>query len=250
MKLKKAWRFVALLALVSTITSFKSAKDNNSSKGFAVIELFTSEGCSSCPPADAVIAKIEQESAGQPIYILAFHVDYWDRMGWKDTFSSADYTRRQYQYKNWLHIQSVYTPQAVVNGRTELVASEEGVLRNAMNNCLKKDASAQISLSDLTTGPNKASLQYHVQGAAANTGLLVALVQKSAQSKVERGENAGRTLTHVQIVRSLQTLQLKQNNGVISVNLPKNFDAQQYELIAFLQNQADGAITAATKAVF
>src|ERR1700743_2691255 len=82
-------------------------------KGFAVVELFTSEGCSSCPPADQLVARIQQEDKEQPVYILAYHVDYWDRLGWKDAFSDARYSSRQKTYTGWLKIRSAYTPQIV-----------------------------------------------------------------------------------------------------------------------------------------
>jgi len=73
-------------------------------KGFAVLELFTSEGCSSCPPADKVLAKIQRESEGKAVYLLAYHVDYWDRLGWKDAYSSAEFSNRQVQYGHWLNV--------------------------------------------------------------------------------------------------------------------------------------------------
>jgi hypothetical protein len=92
-------------------------KANHQMKGFAVVELFTSEGCSSCPPADDLVAKIQKENNDQPVYILAFHVDYWNNLGWKDSFSSSAFSKRQNQYADWLNLRSVYTPQVIVNGR-------------------------------------------------------------------------------------------------------------------------------------
>ncbi|MEO6849831.1 MAG: DUF1223 domain-containing protein, partial [Mucilaginibacter sp.] len=120
------------------IKNKKIVKTEVTSKGFAVVELFTSEGCSSCPPADAVVAKVQKESANKPVYILAYHVDYWNRLGWKDVFSSPEYSARQNQYAHWLKLSSVYTPQVVVNGRTEFVGSEEGALRGAISTNLQK----------------------------------------------------------------------------------------------------------------
>src|SRR5476649_2001101 len=125
----KIFATIACLGLAAIITqAFIKDKKTVSpeNKGFAVIELFTSEGCSSCPPADALVAKVQKESADKPVYILAFHVDYWNRLGWKDAFSSAEYSYRQSQYARWLKLSSVYTPQIVVNGHTEFVGSEEG----------------------------------------------------------------------------------------------------------------------------
>ena len=93
-----------------TITNKNINKPEATGKGFAVVELYTSEGCSSCPPADALVAKVQKESTDKPVYILAFHVDYWNRLGWKDVFSNHDYSSRQYQYSRWLKSE-VYTPQ-------------------------------------------------------------------------------------------------------------------------------------------
>src|ERR1700748_3559727 len=110
MKKFKIYALAALLISSVFITSSFINKSPGGDKGFAVVELFTSEGCSSCPPADAVVAKLEKENADKPIYILAFHVDYWNRLGWKDVFSSGEYSQRQEQYSKWLRSGSVYTP--------------------------------------------------------------------------------------------------------------------------------------------
>jgi len=244
------WLVITAVVLSSFINKKNSIKTNSADKGFAVVELFTSEGCSSCPPADELVAKIEKESADKPIYILAFHVDYWNRLGWKDVFSSADYSHRQNQYANWLHLQSVYTPQVVVNGRTEFVGSEEGTLRSTIKTNLEKTPAADLTLSNVKTDGGKVSVQYHTQGNIGNDVLLLAVVEKHAQSNVERGENSGRTLSHVQIVRALTSTPVKAGEGNASIALPKGFDAKGYELIAFLQNPANGEISGATKAAF
>lgn len=244
------WLVVTTIAITTVVCQAHTKRITDDGKGFAVVELFTSEGCSSCPPADAVVAKIQKESDDKPIYILAFHVDYWNRLGWKDVFSSADYSRRQNQYASWLKLSEVYTPQIIVNGKTEFVGSEEGTLRNAIKANLQKDAVAGITLSDIKVDGDKASLNYQTKGNISNTALLFAVVQKSAQTKVERGENAGHTLSHVQIVRSLQSLSLKGSNGSESITLPKGFEAKGTELVAFLQNTSTGAIIGATKAEF
>jgi len=244
------WLTITLLAVATIECKAHTKKNAGDAKGFAVVELFTSEGCSSCPPADEVVAKIQKESANEPIYILAFHVDYWNRLGWKDVFSSADYSRRQNQYASWLKTGEIYTPQIVVNGKTAFVGSEEGTLRNVIKAGLQKDAVAEIMLGDIKVDGNKVSLNYQTKGSIANTDLLVSVVQKSAQTKVERGENAGHTLSHVQIVRLLQSFTLKSDSGAESLALPKGVDAKGSELIAFLQNTSTGAIIGATKATF
>jgi hypothetical protein len=246
--------FVSVAALVLIFTAFictRSANNINSdNKGFAVVELFTSEGCSSCPPADELVAKIQKESAGKPVYILAYHVDYWNHLGWKDQFSNADFSKRQHDYANYLHLQSVYTPQIVVNGKTEFVGSEEGTLRNAIRASLQKAPASQFDLTILKIDKKQVSLKYTVEGIDKNTVLFVALLQKSAQTKVMRGENGGHTLSHVQIVRKLQRALLNGSSGVENITLPQGFDARNWEIIGFLQNTANGAVTGAARVAF
>src|ERR1700761_273420 len=246
---------VACLGLALMVTqAFKIIKDKTTvkaaEKGFAVIELFTSEGCSSCPPADALVARVQKESNGKPVYILAFHVDYWNRLGWKDVFSSAEYSERQNQYARWLKLSSVYTPQIVVNGRTEFVGSEEGNLRNAIKTSLEKSAGTELTLNDVKVENDKATIKYHAESAGNNDVLLLALIEKNATTKVQRGENGGRTLAHVQIVSQLKSVSLKNSTGTESIALPHGFDPQKYELIGFVQNTSNGEITGATKAEF
>jgi hypothetical protein len=244
--------FVAIAAIgsIAAINRPSSHKANTDNKGFAVIELFTSEGCSSCPPADGLVAKIQKESNDKPVYILAFHVDYWNRLGWKDAFSSADYSKRQQDYAGYLHLQSVYTPQIVVNGKTEFVGSEEGTLRNAIKTSLQKTPGTPLTLAIAAADQNQATIKYTIGGTENNTALFVAVIQKNAQTKVERGENGGRTLSHVQIVRKLQKVSLSGNSGEIKLALPKGFDKQGWEIIGFLQNTANGTVTGASKAAF
>lgn len=219
-------------------------------KGFAVVELFTSEGCSSCPPADQLVARIKRESKDQPVYILAFHVDYWNRLGWKDSFSDAGYTRRQNQYATWLNLQSIYTPQIVVNGSKEFVGSDEPALRKAINGDLEETSPALLTLSDIKTGQGRVDWQYQTQNTGNNISLLVAIVQRTATTAVRAGENGGQTLSHVQIVRNITSSGLKANgSGGGSISLPKGVSPGDEELIAFLQNNDNGHIIAATSAM-
>ena len=243
---------LAAAGLISWVIAANHPKntDKNSiaAKGFAVVELFTSEGCSSCPPADELVEKIQKESNNLPVYILAFHVDYWNRLGWKDVFSSAAYSKRQSQYAQWMNLQSVYTPQIVVNGKKEFIGSEEGTLRNAIKSGLQKASSAALTLSDVKFDADKVNLHYNIEGATNNTSLLLALIQKSATTNVKGGENGGRTLGHVQIVRNLQTVALGgKDSGTAQIAIPSALNNQDLEVISFLQNNNNGQILAAAK---
>lgn len=222
-------------------------KLNTEGKGFAVLELFTSEGCSSCPPADELLAKIQQEAKGKPVYLLAYHVDYWNRLGWKDIFSNAGFSKRQIQYGNWLNAQ-VYTPQLIVNGKAEFVGSDQPAIYNAISNQLSVKPTVNLALQAHQEG-EVLKVHYQASNAAENSLILIAIVQKNAQRKVERGENAGHILSHVQIVRKLQNEQLSSTGeGNAVVVLPKGFDTQNWEVLALVQDQNDGKISGAAKA--
>lgn len=238
---------IAVVGSTAFINYRTLPKINTDTKGFAVVELFTSEGCSSCPPADELVAKIQKESIGKPVYILSYHVDYWNRLGWKDVFSSADFSKRQNEYAGYLHLQSVYTPQIVINGKTEFVGSEENTLRNALRNSLQKAPLVQLSLTVLKTTEKQVGIKYNIDGADKNSVLLIALVQKNAKTKVERGENGGHTLSHIQIVRKLQRVSLNSKDGQTNVDFPNGFIAANYELIGLIQNISTGAVIGATK---
>jgi hypothetical protein len=228
------------------ITAKKPIGENNG-KGFAVLELFTSEGCSSCPPADELLAKIYRETEGKPVYILAYHVDYWDRLGWKDMYSSPGFSDRQVQYGRWLNVSPIYTPQLIVNGKAQFVGSDESDIRHSI--------SEQLNAEPLTTlavqaHPENGELKvnYQVSHAINDSRVWIAIIQKTAQTKVERGENAGRLLSHIQIVRKLESGHLTANGkGNAVLALPKGFDIQQWEVVGFVQNQNSGEILAVAK---
>jgi hypothetical protein len=237
---------IAFLAARAFLQSAPSSVLTGPPKGFAVIELFTSEGCSSCPPADQLVARIQKEDQDQPVYILAFHVDYWDRLGWKDGFSDKRYTQRQNQYASWLNLHSIYTPQIVVNGRKEFVGSQESTLRSAIHSGLDQTPGAQLTLGDVRVDQGAVHYHYDVKNSAAKSSLIVALVQRTATTDVKGGENSGLTLSHVQIVRNLSGTEVGSGaNGSAELTLPRGAAGGE-ELIAFVQNDDTGQIVAAT----
>jgi hypothetical protein len=225
----------------------KVSETNKIQKGFAVLELFTSEGCSSCPPADKLLAKIQNEYKDQAVYILAFHVDYWDRLGWKDVFSAPDNTNRQQEYEKWFNTGSIYTPQLVVNGMSEFVGSNESKTHDAIKKALAAEHKTQLSIESYREA-DKLILKYQVSNGSKDNRLLVAIVQKTATTAVERGENKGRILSHVQIVRSLYNESLTSNRkDTAAVKLPLGFNSGDFELIALVQDSNTGEILAVTR---
>jgi hypothetical protein len=216
-------------------------------KGFAVVELFTSEGCSSCPPADNLMASIENEIGKKAIYILAYHVDYWDRLGWRDNFSQAAFTKRQKVYAELLHLNSVYTPQVVVNGRKEFIGSSKKALQDAIESSLLDSSAVTLDVKS-TISNDKLNIEYETNGSAGKVNFVGNLIQKSAQTEVKSGENAGRKLTHVQIVRKQVIESARSHKGEISIALPPDYHDHQWELICFLQS-GDGTILSASRSL-
>ncbi|ETZ24121.1 thioredoxin family protein [Pedobacter sp. V48] len=242
-----------ILLLTATLANRSMASKSSISQtikgdGFVVLELFTSEGCSSCPPADELLAKVQRAAGDKPVYALSYHVDYWDNQGWRDVFSNPDYSKRQYDYASKLRAQ-VYTPQVVVNGKTEFVGSNESAMNYAIESSLTGSSVSTLQLQGKQQG-GKMTLSYQVTGKTSEDELLIAIVQKKAVHQIKRGENEGRTLRHAQIVRSLQTFQLdRSENGQLSLELPKAYNTAGWEIIGLLQDKKSKAIHSATRAI-
>ena len=213
--------------------------------GFAVVELFTSEGCSSCPAAEAALAQVHDEYK-QGVYVLEFHVDYWDYIGWKDVFSSKDYTNRQQQYASVFHLSSTYTPQAIVNGKNELVGSDKAKLHLLINKNLAAAPQASIQLA-ATASNGHVSVSYKTMNAAHQL-LNIALVQQKAETNVKRGENSGRKLPHMNVVRTLKTIDVASNEGIVNIPLPAGLLPGECTIIAYTQDADKWEITAGAQA--
>lgn len=177
-----------------------------------VAELFTSEGCSSCPPADEVLTRLAgtQPVPGVEVIALGEHVDYWDRLGWRDPFSSASFTSRQSEYgARAFGTGSIYTPQIVVDGRFEGVGSDfnairKHVLKAAEAPRVAVTVSAQENGDAVVTGVRIETPETLVKHEAADVMLVV--TEDRLVTHVRKGENGGRTLTHSAVVRSLMTI--------------------------------------------
>ena len=213
-------------------------KNTMNAQGFAVLELFTSEGCSSCPPAETVLKEIQQEYSDKPVYILAFHVDYWNHLGWRDQFSQAAFTERQRQYAYTLGSGSLYTPQLVINGAKEFVGSSKRAIVDEIDTSLDSQSTGVLKLK-CSLNENKLTIKYEGIPQHKHTDLMLALVQKTAKSNIKAGENSGRSLSHVQIVRSLERFPFEPSRPV-TMTVPANFSLQDWELIGFAQSKSNG----------
>jgi len=246
---------ICLLAILVGSFAFRNQLFQHSSpardidaKGFAVVELFTSEGCSSCPPADQLVARTLEEDKDKQVYILSYHVDYWDRLGWKDRFSDAEFTERQQHYAELLHLNSVYTPQIIVNGRNEFVGSNKVALDKALSGSLKDSPKESLSIGQIISD-GKINLTYETT-ADKNVDLVINLVQKSARTSVKGGENSGRELSHVQVVRKQIVQTIAATKGKASLDLPTDYKANEWELICYIQNSNTGEVLCAARTEF
>jgi hypothetical protein len=166
-----------------------------------VVELFTSQGCSSCPPADALIASIAgDESLRGRVIPLAYHVDYWDRLGWKDPFSSRAGTQRQMIYIRTMHVNSAYTPQAVVSGKRQFVGNNPATLDEAIVEASHARPFGSLSLDATRQGD---TIVANVKAVAPEMDIMLALVEYGVTTEVKAGENEGRTILNDAVVRSL-----------------------------------------------
>ncbi|REC50280.1 DUF1223 domain-containing protein [Chryseobacterium pennipullorum] len=246
--------FTALLFAASAfIHQHKMPKTEQHStpenSGFAVLELFTSEGCSSCPAAEELMGQIEKEYKDEPVYLLSYHVDYWNRLGWKDRFSNAENSQRQQQYSRILNSQ-VYTPQLVVNGKTEFVGSDETNIKNTIREALFSSKKTNVALS-ANVSQKEINVQYKTSATDLKNILLVNLVEKHSSTQVGKGENEGRHLHHWQIVHKQNQISLnKQAEGTTTFKLPEGFSPENWEVIAFIQNPKTGEISGSAKTIF
>ena len=214
-----------------------------------VEELFTSEGCSSCPPADDLLRRLveEQPIAGVVIIGLSEHVDYWDRLGWKDPFSSPKFSRRQEEYSQVFGDDRIYTPQMVIAVRDEMVGSEANRIQAAIAKAAKRPMAA-VSLDAGSASTGKRSVAVHVDvrdvpetARRGDLSVVVAVIENGLESHVGAGENARRTLKHSAVTRSLlpfATLSKGSSSGSFTtdVALAPGWNSKQLRLVAFLQN--------------
>jgi len=174
-----------------------------------LVELFTSEGCSSCPPADALLERLDrsQPVSGADLIVLSEHVDYWNDIGWKDPYSSHEYSERQSAYAEQFGLRSIYTPQMVVDGHFEFVGSDERRATQAIESATK---AKKVPVSISSSSSDEKTTILHIEAGplpssitAESAGIFLAIADNSDESHVSRGENAGRTLRHVGVLRNL-----------------------------------------------
>ena len=243
----KAIIITAVLAVTSifsgcltqqSITDGPDLPETNGQKQPVLVELFTSEGCSSCPPADRVLTILQNDQLipNADVITLGFHVDYWDDGGWKDRFSSSEYTQRQQAYARRLRIDSPYTPQMVVDGSFEFVGSN----RAQANDVIAKSATLPKAAIDLKIDNGKLAANISGLQSHENATVYLAVAENGLTTGVGGGENAGETLMHSSVVRdliSIGTINSTENSLNIEWAVPVNKDwkAENLRYVVFVQ---------------
>jgi hypothetical protein len=217
-----------------------------------LVELFTSEGCSSCPPADALLERLDhnQPVSGAQVIVLSEHVDYWNRLGWTDPYSSAFYSRRQENYGRRFQLDSSYTPQMVVDGTSQFIGNDSSQAI-AIITAACADQKVPVHLTSVRREAGKWTLRVEIDpvpAAAKGAEIVAALADESAKSQVARGENSGRELHHIAVVRSMTTLG-KATGATFNkeFTLKTSADAEDVpqRVVAFIQGKDQGKVLGA-----
>jgi len=238
-------RRIALIALLAAIGAALAAPRAEEARTSIVVELYTSEGCESCPPADVLLQQLAsaQPVAGAQIIPLSLHVDYWDQLGWKDRFSSAQLTNRQRVYGTRFNLDSVYTPQMVIDGRSELVGSDAGAARKA----IAKAAATAHGIVRIGRAGSVVTIAASGLPPHDRADVIVALTEDHLTSNVTRGENHGRTLTHTAVVRTLAVAGEAVGPAAearTTLTIDPSWRRDELRIVAFVQERRGGAILA------
>jgi len=241
--------FIALTSLLAAVFILRERRTEAKTPAVArksvVVELFTSEGCSSCPPADLLLGQLRQErdASGAEVILLGFHVDYWDFQGWRDRFDSAAYSHRQENYARQFHIEGPYTPQMIVNGEAEFVGSDSNRARQAIAQAALQPPVAQVQISIAAKG----GLDVKAQSALASD-VMLAITEDNLSTKVGRGENGGRILHHSAVVRELRRIGQANGtgfSGTVPVTFEKEWKREDLRAVVFVQEASSGKILGA-----
>jgi hypothetical protein len=239
--------FVALVSLALSASAYAQAAPAGTP---VLVELFTSEGCSSCPPADKLLAQLQKQQpvSGARIIAMEEHVDYWDRQGWRDRFSSSKFTQRQSFYAPRLNFEDSYTPQMVVDGETQFLGSDSSKAVAAISQAAGRDKIALELMAPVISGQTVTGSVSGKPGGERlpHADLYAALVQPSASTEVKGGENGGKQLNHVSVARSFAKIGKLEDlaRGPVSFKIaaPAQTDPAGMRLVVFAQLPNQGAV--------
>jgi len=247
---------IYVVLLVSSLTSQTTPADTSTAAAHPIlVELFTSEGCSSCPPADALLEKMDgsQPFPGAQLIVLSEHVDYWDHDGWKDPASSPAMTERQAAYVHALGLQAPYTPQMIVDGTSVVSVSDPQQIIKTF----QSDAAAQkdpvrigeVSVDAGSAGVLQARIDADGSSDKRNADVYVAVALNRVESQVLHGENGGRHLTHVAVVQQLTKIGKLQRgksfDETVRLKLKPGTDPKNVRVVVFVQEPGPGRLLGA-----
>lgn len=220
--------------------------DFDTNGSLVVLELFTSQGCSSCPSADALLQKVKREYPDE-VFALSYHVDYWDYIGWKDPFSNSKYAEKQRKYNIKFKNRSNYTPQLVVNGAEHFVGSSSSKVYRAIAKFKGRKAVNHVVLTHVKVKNPAVTFEYKVKGTIENKSIRAILVLDERTTSVKRGENRNRILKNTNIVIADKTIALDSDVGMGSITIPDSVKSgEKISLFVLVENDAND-ITGAGK---
>lgn len=259
--------FVFLAAIVASLVLFSrwpAHSSASSPKQPVILELFTSEGCSSCPPADSLLEKLSEDQPFDGIEIIPLeeHVDYWNNLGWSDPFSSPDFSRRQEDYSHTLPDGGVYTPQMIVDGRAQLIGGRANEAREQIRLAAAHPKSRLLLTPAPARKPHTISFELRLDTSIASAAILsapnpgpssldlwIAITEKGLHSAVTAGENSGHTLQHAPVVRQLRKLHSVSSPFTaplqFTLDLRDNWNPANLTVVAFLAHPHSRQILAA-----
>lgn len=244
-----------LMGLAGAAPVWSMQGDVPSRKTAVLIELFTSEGCSSCPPADRLLQTLDEKQPfnGAELIVLSEHVDYWNGDGWADPFSSRQFSDRQQRYAEELGLEQVYTPQAVVDGHFETVGGNAAAIKGAVEKSARNEK-VELTLTNAVREGNHIKVHLttgNLPDAHGAASVYVALAENRVQSHVAGGENGGRSLTHVAVVRVLTSVGTVKAGGSFSKDIvlpmPAHSLSNGVRVVAFLQEDKSHHIVGAAQ---
>lgn len=222
--------------------AFKN-KDTNKhmsleNQSFAIIELFTSQGCSSCPAADELLAKtIDNHKDNNKLIAISYHVDYWNRLGWKDLLSKKEFSDRQRAYGNIMNLNSIYTPQMIVNGEKEFIGSNENDLKYALRDTKKSKEKVTFKNLSATINGRNVTTEFQLNGEYQDCKVNIVLISKKETTEIFAGENKGKTLTYRNVVRYMHSLNAEESGKItFNTNIDLNLLKENFFIVAFVQD--------------
>ena len=240
---------IGALVIVASIELHANSSDTSgkSPQGSSVVlELFTSQGCSSCPPADELLKRVQNRTTS-PVIAISYHVDYWNYIGWEDPFSKPEYTLRQSKYNQKFGSRSNYTPQLVINGKEHMVGSDASKLSSRISIYSSENQENDLTISNIQKETDQITIDYNIKGAVSGKSIRAVLLIDQRETYVQRGENRNRKLSNSNIAVSERTEILESPTGSLSLAIPDIvLQEDELRIVALIENR-DLNITGAAR---